>query len=86
MCSIAFDKGNSYMLWEQCSLLSHEGWVPWWDSRVGLTPHVRGGSIALGAPKFFPFDSIEERVVCQNSDVRVTYIEIKPYFVFRLKN
>ena len=43
------------MLQKQCSLLSHEGWTPWWDSHVGPTPNVRRGSIAIEAPKFVPF-------------------------------
>ena len=43
------------MLQKQCSLLSHEGWAPWWDSHVGPTPNVRRGSIATEAPKFVPF-------------------------------
>ena len=46
--------GNSYMLREQYFLLSHEGWATWWNPRMEPTPHVRGGSIAPGAPKFFP--------------------------------
>ena len=47
-------KSNSYILRKQCSLLSHEGWALWWDTCVRPTPHVRGGSIAPEAPKFFP--------------------------------
>ena len=42
------------MLREQCSLLSHKGWAPWWDLHVEPTPHVRGGSITPRAPKYFP--------------------------------
>ena len=42
------------MLQKQCSLLSHRGWVPWWDLHVEPTSNVRGGSIAPGAPKYFP--------------------------------
>ena len=37
-----------------CFLLSHEGWAPKWNTRVGPTPHVRGGTIAFEAPMFFP--------------------------------
>ena len=48
---------NSYMLQEQCFLLSHGRWVPWWDPCVRPTLHVRGGSIDPKALKFFPMAS-----------------------------
>ena len=60
--------GNSYRLWEQCSLLSHKRWAPWWDPRVGPTPHVRGGSVALEAPKFFPVMGGRDNVWLRGKD------------------
>ena len=47
------------MLRKQYSLLSQVRWAPWWEPYVRPTPHVRGGSIAPGTPKFFPLFSYE---------------------------
>ena len=66
--------GNSYILWEQCSLLSDKGWASWWDPpgspgpTMEPTPYVRGGSMAPKAPKFFSVMGGRDNVWLRSKD------------------